>query len=88
METVIDVDDRYQVDKRLQNVVATVAVQEDNLFQNEVGSKYYCGYVDGVLNRHYTLINCRDSLPGQFVQILMDVDQGVLNVYEVEVHGI
>ena len=86
--TVADAENGPGVKRRLQNVVATVAVQEGKLFQNKVGSKYYCGYVDGVLNQHYTLINCRDSLPGQFVQILMNVDQGVLNVYEVEVHGI
>ena len=55
--TVADAENGPGVKRRLQNVVATVAVQEGDLFQNGVGSKYYCGYVDGVLSQHYTLIN-------------------------------
>ena len=74
--------------ERLQNVVATVAIDENDLFENDATSKYYCGYVDGVLNRYYTMINCQNSMRGRFVQILMKVNQEYLNVYEVEVHGI
>ena len=74
--------------KRLQNVVATVAINENDLFDNNVGSKHYCGYVDGVLNRYDTMISCQNSIPGRFVQILMKVTKGILNIYEVEVYGI
>ena len=65
-----------------------MAIQEHDLFNNDAGSKYYCGYVDGILNKYYTMITCRDSIPGRFVQILLKGNQQLLNVYEVEVHGI
>ena len=79
---------RDHVRKRLQNVFATVAINENDLFNNDVGSKHYCGYVDGVLNQYDTMINCQNSILGRFVQILMKVTKGILNIYEVEVYGI
>jgi len=46
-----------------------------------------CYYHDGVLNRYYTLVTCKQPIRGRFVQILFNADT-ILNIHEVEVHGI
>jgi len=46
-----------------------------------------CYYYDGVLNRYYTLLTCKQPIRGRFVQILLNAN-AELNFYEVEVHGI
>jgi len=46
-----------------------------------------CYYHDGVLNRYYTLVTCKQPIRGRFVQILFNADT-IVNIYEVEVHGI
>jgi len=46
-----------------------------------------CYYHDGVLNRYYTLLTCKQPIRGRFVQILLNANTE-LNLYEVEVHGI
>jgi len=51
-------------------------------FNREVLSKY----VDGYLNRYYTLITCDQPISGHFVQILFNAVTS-LNVHEVEVQG-
>ena len=76
------------VAERLRNVVATVAVHERDLFNYQSDGKNYCGYFDGFLNTHYTLIPCGSSMPGQFVQILLSGERLMLNIYEVEVHRV
>jgi len=46
-----------------------------------------CYYYDDILNRFYTLVTCKQSIRGRFVQILFNATT-FLNIYEVEVHGI
>jgi len=47
-----------------------------------------CYYYDGVLNQYYTLVTCKQPIRGRFVQILLNAKAELINIYEVEVHGI
>ena len=46
-----------------------------------------CYYHDGVLPRYYTTLTCDQPIRGQFVRILLKA-KAVLNIYEIEVHGL
>jgi len=60
-------------------------VEEDIEFTGS-NIEVLCKYVDGYLNRYYTLITCDQPISGRFVQILFNAET-CLNLYEVEVQG-
>jgi len=60
-------------------------VEEDIEFTGS-NPEALCKYVDGYLNRYYTLITCDHPISGRFVQILFNATT-MLNLYEIEVHG-
>ena len=48
-----------------------------------------CNYFDGPINYALTLITCLPSIRGQFVQIqYKESENSVINLYEIEVHGV
>ena len=46
-----------------------------------------CHYHDGVLPQYYTTLTCDQPIRGQFVRIQLKADT-ILNLYEIEVHGL
>jgi len=60
---------------------------EEKIEFTETNPEVLCYYHDGVLNPHYTLATCKQPIRGRFVQILFNAET-ILNIYEVEVHGI
>ena len=73
--------------QRTRNAIITVAETEDDIFYKEGVQDNLCYYYDGILNQHYTLIECKKAISGQFVQIQLNVTSGYIHIYEVEVHG-
>jgi len=59
---------------------------EENIDFTGSNREVLCKYVDGYLNRYYTLITCDQPISGRFVQILFNA-KTILNIYEIEVHG-
>ena len=48
-----------------------------------------CSYFDGPINYALTLIMCLSPIRGQFVQIqYKESENSVINLYEIEVHGV
>jgi len=72
--------------KRSKNTEVTVAMVEEDIEFTGSNREVLCKYVDGFLNRYYTLITCDQPISGRFVQILFDATTS-LNLHEIEVHG-
>ena len=73
--------------ERTRNAVVTVAAKDTYLFNYAAGSKQLCGFVEGILDPFYTLIECHRPISGQYVQIMLDATT-FMNLYEIEVHGV
>jgi len=62
-------------------------MKEEEIEYTGTNPEVLCYYSGGALNRYYTLLTCNQPIRGRFVQILLNANT-VLNIYEVEVHGI
>jgi len=69
------------------NAEVTVAMAEEEIEFTGTNPEVLCYYHDGVLNRYYTLVTCKQPIRGRFVQILFNATTSI-NIYEVEVHGV
>jgi len=69
------------------NAEVTVAMTELEIEFTGTNPEILCYYLDGFLNRIYTLATCKQPIRGRFVQILFNTET-ILNLYEVEVHGV
>ena len=70
------------------DIYITVATEESQLMYDS-NPAALCKYHDGLLEHYYTLITCNQPIRGQFVQLqLKDLINSVMNLYEVEAHGI
>jgi len=75
------------VSERSKDAEVTVAMTEKEIEFIGTNPEVLCYYYDGVLNQFYTLVTCKQSIRGRFVQILFNATT-FLNIYEFEVHGI
>jgi len=69
------------------NAEVTVAMTEEKIEFTGTNPEVLCYYHDGILNQYYTLVTCKQPIRGRFVQILFNATT-ILNLYEVEVHGV
>ena len=69
--------------KRTKNVEVTVGRTPDELDE----AKSLCYYHGGILSKYYTTLTCDQPIRGQFVRIQLKAHI-MLNLYEIEVHGL
>ena len=73
---------------RNKDVYVTVSKLESEIMY-ESNPDALCNYFDGPINYAFTLITCLPPIRGQFVQIqYKESENSVINLYEIEVHGV
>lgn len=70
------------------DVYVTVSSDKTELNQ-QTHPEALCNVHFGALNQFYTLITCSPPITGQYVQLqYVESSDSVINLYEIEVHGV